>query len=1018
MSALTFVHLHVHSEYSLLEGALRIKDLVDSTRELGLPAVALTDTNALYGAISFYKYARSQGVKPILGVQLSVARDAEMDESAPSRARDVALDRAVLLAENLKGYQNLVHLVSLAQGRERLVCATFSEITRHSEGVIALIGGGESRALHLFAVERPGEAEAWLELWRAAWRADSLYVDVQDHGLVEERKGLPSLVRWAREHSVPLVATNDVHYLDSEGAEVQRVLAQIDTRQDLKLLQGDRYTLANPEEMGQRFARLPEALENTLVISQRCNLDLPLNRTLLPQYPTVTGESSDTVLRRASEAGVKQRYGSLQVQVRERLDYELAVIERMGFADYFLVVADFIRFAHKQGISTGPGRGSAAGSLVAYALRITDVDPLQYGLLFERFLNPERVSWPDIDTDFEYERRNEVIQYVVERYGPSHVAQIGTFGTLAARAALRDAGRVLATDPKLVDRLAKFIPAQPGVTLHQAYEAVAGIRDLLDANPGAAKLWQMAKAIEGFPRHTSVHAAGVVISPVPLTELVPVQPGSDGTPVTQYAMEDIEQLGLIKMDFLGLRTLTLIDRCVGSVEQRIGTKLDWRHISGDDAKTFQMLTRGETNGCFQLESSGVKRVLQNLKPTRFEDIIAVISLYRPGPMENIPAFIAAKHGKAEVRYPHASLEEVLRDTYGVIVYQEQIMQIASVMAGFSLGEADLLRRAVSKKKREVLDAERSRFVAGSQARGYGEQDANDVYDLIVRFADYGFNRSHAAAYAVLAYRTAFLRANYLADFIASLLSMVIGDVEKVSEYSRDARQHRIQVLPPSVQTSEGLYTVEGDEAIRSGLLVVRNVGRGAVETILSARLEGPFQSLVDFLQRVNPRTCNRKAVESLLAAGALAQFLPDNATPEVAKQILEEAFTVVEERRQSAGLGLQFHSTSPRVGTDVGHKSGALGTGKLEPTGDPVLYVRIPATLGSSILDDLKKIIDSERGDVKVALYDEAKAKVRLLKGPWSVTVSPELITLLEDVVGLGNVRLGRMPRPNQKAGS
>lgn len=1002
---MSFVHLHVHSEYSLLEGALRIRDLVEAAETMGMSAVALTDTNALYGAVSFYERAKERGLKPIIGVQLSVAKDADLQANTENRLREVPVDRAVLLAENLEGYQHLVQLVSLAQQRERFVCATFSELFTRSNSLIALIGGGESRSLQLFSQNRPAEAEGWLRLWRDNWPSTHLFIDVQDHGLPDERKGLPSLVRFARQQNIPLVATNDVHYLEPEDAEVQRVLAQIDSRPSEPLLQGDRYTFADEEEMERRFSKLPEALENTLLVAARCNLELPLGRTLLPLYPTNSGESASVVLRRAAEVGIKQRFGSIDDELRNRLAYELSVIDRMGFADYFLVVADFIRFAHKHGISTGPGRGSAAGSLVAYALRITDVDPLSHGLLFERFLNPERVSWPDIDTDFEYERRNEVIQYVVERYTATHVAQIGTFGTLAARAALRDAGRVLGTEPKLVDRLAKLVPSYPGVTLEQAFEEVPGIRDLVSSAAGAAKLWQVALALEGFPRHTSVHAAGVVISPVPLDQLVPVQPGSDGTPVTQYAMEDIEKLGLIKMDFLGLRTLTLIDRCLQSIERRTGIHLDWRQIRTDDAKTYQMLTRGETNGCFQLESTGVKRVLQQLKPTEFEDVIAVISLYRPGPMENIPSFIAAKHGKAPVQYPHPDLEPILKDTYGVIVYQEQIMQIAATMAGFSLGEADLLRRAVSKKKREVLDAERSRFVVGCEAKGYSVDAANDVYDLIVRFADYGYNRSHAAAYAVLAFRTAYLRANYLADFLASLLSMVHGDAVKVNEYTKDARQHKIAVLQPCVQESEALYTVDGTGAIRAGLLSVRNVGRSAVEAILGARQDGKFTSLVDFLSRVNSRTCNRKAVESLLGAGALSVFLPEHASPTAALQILEEAYAVAEEGRQSAGLGLNFVN-SPTV---------LRGSQPLIQSDDEeteaVLYVRIPATQETDLLARLKQAFKLQPGEVKVALYDAGKGRVRLLKSPWTVTVSPELITLLEEIVGIGNVRLGKLPR-------
>lgn len=982
----SFVHLHVHTEYSLKEGALRIRDAVRRAADLGMPALAITDTNAMYGAVAFYRAAREAGIKPILGVQLSVLKDADA-ASGVIRPADWKPDHAVLLAENEAGYQNLVRLVTAAQAQPRFPFVTFEDLSAACDGLIALVGGGESQILKRFASGQDDQAEAWLTAWQAAIPAKSqLYIDVQDHALTAERQGLPRLIRYARQQGLSLCATNDVHYLERTDAEIQRVLAQLDNDPTSTRLEGDRYELASAEEMARRFTKLPEAIENACSIADRCSVVFPQNRVLQPVYPTTSQESAITVLRRAAEIGVKQRYGRVTEETRNRLEYELSVIERMGFADYFLVVADFIRYAHKQGISTGPGRGSAAGSLVAYALRITDVDPLSNHLLFERFLNPERVSWPDIDTDFEYERRNEVIAYVVQRYGQSHVAQIGTFGTLAARAAVRDAGRVLQVDPKLVDRLAKLIPSAPGITLEKAHEEVQGIASLATESPIAAKLWDTACALEGFPRHTSVHAAGVVISPIPLTDVVPVQPGSDGTPVTQYPMDDIEYLGLIKMDFLGLKTLTLIDRTLQNVETRTGRRLDWKAIPDDDSRTFAMLTRGETEGCFQLESSGVRRVLRDLKPTHLEDIIAVISLYRPGPMENIPAFIAAKHGRAPVRYPHPDLAAVLADTYGVIVYQEQIMQIASLMAGFTLGQADLLRRAVSKKKRDVLDAERTRFVEGCQARGYETDTANEVYDLIVRFADYGFNRSHAAAYAVLAYRTAYLRANYLPDFLAALLTMWSGMPDKEREYIRDAKAHRIQVLPPSVTHSDANYTVQSDSAIRIGLLSVRNVGRSAVDAILSARQDKPFGSLVDFLQRVNARACNKKAVESLLAAGAFEAFLPDGTTSEVGGQLLTEAYALTEERRQTGGLGLQ-----------------------LAPSDAPnLLYIRYSSTMASKdVVNRVKQVLTEYPGAIRVAVYNQDRRKLRLLDTRWSVTPDPDLIANLEELVGLGNVRVG-----------
>lgn len=978
-----FVHLHVHSEYSLLEGALRIDDCIAAARAYEMPAVAITDTNALYGAVQFYQKAKAAGIRPILGVQLHVSRTPAGEAQTKSLVEAAQLDVAVLLAENFAGYQELVRLVSLAHTRQRLPFVTLAELSQHANGLFALIGGGESIAVRQLSDNQEPSALAWLEAWYETWPVGSLFVDLQDHALPEERKGLPAIVRWARQRAVPLVATNDVHYRQREDAPVQQVLSSIEGGG--RRLAGDRYEFASPEEMARRFSKIPEALVNAAELAARCDVQLPLGQPLLPQYPTQADEPAPLVLRRAAEAGVRQRYTALEETVRTRLEYELSVIEQMGFSDYFLVVADFIRFAHKHGISTGPGRGSAAGSLVAYALRITDVDPLRHQLTFERFLNPERISWPDIDTDFEYERRGEVIQYVVERYGRNHVAQIGTFGTLAAKASLRDAGRSLGTDARIVDNLAKLIPSYPGVTLEQALADTPALAAALQANEPAQALWTAAKAIEGLPRHTSVHAAGVVISPVPLDSLVPVQPGADGTPVTQFAMADIETLGLLKMDFLGLKTLTLIDQTVASVERRLKQKLDWRSLSEDDAPTYAMLSRGDADGCFQLESTGMRRVLRDSKPAKLDDLVALISLFRPGPMENIPTYVAAKHGKTAPHYLHADLEPILRDTYGVIIYQEQIMQIAAVMAGFSMGQADLLRRAVSKKKREVLDAERSRFVQGCLSRGYEDRVANDVYDLIVRFADYGFPRAHAAAYAVLAYRTAYLRANHLPDFLAALLSMHMGAVDKAADYGRDAKKHGVQLLPPSVNESSGGYSVDADGRIRTGLLAVRNVGRAAVSAVLEARRDAPFQSMVDFLSRVNARLCNRKAVESLLAAGALDAFLPQGAQGPVRMQLLEEAYTSI----QAGPLQRDLFAAGASVG-------GAL-------------YIRINGGVGArATLAKVKQIVQSYPGEVRVALFDGGKRTTRVLGEPYSVKMSPELIGALEEVVGIGNARMGR----------
>jgi DNA polymerase III subunit alpha len=1019
-----FVHLHVHSEYSLRESTLRIPEAVRLAGEYGMRALAVTDTNALYGAIPFYRQAKSAGIRPIIGVQLQVAKAAALQnaDSGFAARGGLALDTAVFLAEDFTGYQTLVRLVTKAHERVRQPVITFEELAEDANGVIALIGGGESLPLQKFSAASSADAEEWLANWLEHWPHSHLYTDIQDHGLLRERKGLPAMVRWAREHHIPLVATNDVHYKVPEDADMQRILAQMDNQASPQLLEGNRYNLASAEDMYHRFSKLPEAAQNTVVVADRCQFELPEPKPLLPKYPTLAGEAAPIVLRRAAEEGARRRYGGVEGPVRERMDYELSVIEQMGFSDYFLVVADFIRFAHKNGISTGPGRGSAAGSIVAYALRITDVDPLRHKLLFERFLNPERVSWPDIDTDFEYERRSEVIQYVLERYGREHVAQIGTFGTLAARAALRDVGRVLQTPPKVVDGLAKQIPSMPGITLAKALEEVPGLKAQTEASTEARTLWFTASQLEGLPRHTSTHAAGVIISPIPIQELVPTQPGGDGVPVTQYPMEVVEQLGLMKMDFLGLRTLTFIDRCTHSIEAHTGKRLDWKLVSSDDQKTFQMLSRGETDGCFQLESPGMKRVLRDLKPAHFDHLVAVISLYRPGPMENIPAFIAAKHGRSPIHYPHEDLAPILKDTYGVIVYQEQIMQIAYRMAGFSLGQADLLRRAVSKKKREVLDEERHRFVSGCITKGYDSETANHVYDLIVRFADYGYPLSHAVAYAVLAFRTAYLRANFFAHFTASLLTMTAADENKIRAYTKDAKSHHVQVLPASVVHSQAEFSVNPEGHIRTGLIAVKNVGRAAVEVILTARQEGPFASLVDFLQRVNGRVCNRRAVEGLLLAEALDDFIPANATPAVRLQILEEAYQTAEEGRQSQGLGLVFgeerqqSSRQSISGVKQGHVGHHREDGAKSPNVTDVLYIRYDSKVGQNHqLQRVKQILVNYPGDMRVALYNQATGSLRVLEEKWSVGLCPELIGELEDVIGIGNAKLGQMPKQRQQ---
>ncbi|MGZ4164449.1 MAG: DNA polymerase III subunit alpha, partial [Tumebacillaceae bacterium] len=833
--------------------------------------VAMTDFGVLYGAIEFYKKAKAAGIKPILGCEVFVARGNLQDR--PSRGEEPF--HLVLLAENVAGYRNLLKIISQAQleSPAEKPCTDKHALRKYSQGLIALSAGVDGEVgRHLLQNDTHGAERAAAE-YADIFGLNNFFLELHDHGVLEEKQLQQQVVQLARKMQLPLVATNYVHYLHKTEAPMQDVLACIREgrtiqEENRRRLPSAEYYLKSGSEMEALFAHLPEAVENTRWIADRCRVELNLNETHLPAFDLPPGFTEETYLTYLCEQGVKERYAQPTEDVWERLRYEIDVIASMGFAGYFLIVWDFMRFAHENGITTGPGRGSAAGSLVSYVLRITDVDPIKYKLLFQRFLNPERISWPDIDIDFEYERRGEVIEYVTRKYGEERVAQIVTFGTMAARAAIRDVGRVLNLPAHVVDRAAKLIPNFLGVTIDKAMTEAPDFKAFYEQDAQVRKLVDTARALEGLPRHTSLHAAGVVISKEPLTEYVPLQRGGEGGIVTQYSMEVLEDVGLLKMDFLGLRYLSLIDQTIATVRRTQGLNIRFDRMPMEDPRTFELLTRGDTDGCFQLESSGVKRVLQELRPTNFEDIIAVISLYRPGPMENIPTFIKAKHGEIPVVYPHEDLKGILEDTYGIIVYQEQIMQIASTMAGFSLGQADLLRRAVGKKKREILDEQRAIFVQGCLDKGYAEQLAHEVYDLIVRFADYGFNRAHAAAYAVLAYQTCYLKANYPAAYMASLLTTVMMSHHKVAQYVDDCRRMGIEVLPPDVNRSGARFTVE-DGKIRFGLLAIKNVGVAGIQALLETRKKGTtFTDLADFCEKVDSRACNKKAIESLIRAGA------------------------------------------------------------------------------------------------------------------------------------------------------
>ncbi|CAG7646689.1 DNA polymerase III subunit alpha [Paenibacillus solanacearum] len=880
-----FVHLHVHSEYSLLDGAARIDDLVGQAASLGMKALALTDHGVMYGAIPFYKACKERGIKPIIGCEVYYTAGSIRQKGT---RQEQPIYHLILLAKNMTGYQNLMKLVSIAhlEGYHYKPRIDPELLARHAEGLICTSSCLGSEVSQHLLHGKYDEAKAAALRYRDIFGSD-FYLELQDHGLSEQKKVLQEMLRLSRDTGIPLVATNDVHYVREPEHEVQDILIcigtgkTVDDEERLKFHSSQLY-LKSADEMARLFPHVPEALANTAAIAKQCHLELEFGRSILPQFePIPEGMSAGEYLAELCREGVVQRYSlseewqdeSWRQGVLERLEYELSVIERMGYSDYFLIVWDFIRFAHENGIATGPGRGSSAGSLVAYVLRITDVDPIRYRLLFERFLNPERVSMPDIDIDFSDLRRDEVIDYVVGKYGRDRVAQIITFGTMAAKAAVRDVGRVLNIPFGEVDRAAKLIPHQLGMTLSEALQASPELKALAAAQPKTAELLKLAMKVEGMPRHASTHAAGVIISREPLTQYVPLQEGTEQTALTQYAMEHLESIGLLKMDFLGLRTLSIIERTLEWIREQMGETLDWTNIPMDDPATYELLCRGDTTGVFQLESPGMRRVLKELRPSGFEDIISVNALYRPGPMEFIPKFIEYKHGTEQVEYPHPLLEPILRDTYGIIVYQEQIMQIASLMAGFSLGEADLLRRAVSKKKREVLDEERAHFVKGSLGQGYTEAEANKVYDMIVRFADYGFPRAHATAYGVLAFQTAYLKTHYPVHFMASMLTAVMGSHHKVAEYVDECRRMGIPVLPPDVNESGFLFTPlpsqpDGKPAIRFGLAAIKNVGTHAIESIISERRSGPYTSLIDFCRRVDLRVCNKRVMESLVQGGA------------------------------------------------------------------------------------------------------------------------------------------------------
>ena len=885
---MAFTHLHVHTEYSLLDGSSKIKELTARAKELGMDSLAITDHGVMYGVIDFYKAARENGIKPIIGCEVYVAPGSRFDrENVSGEDRYYHL---ILLAENNTGYQNLMKIVSkgFVDGFYYKPRVDYEVLTTYHEGIIALsacLAGEVQRNLERGLYE---DAKKSALRYEEIFGKGNFFLELQDHGIPAQKLVNQGLMRLSKELSIELVATNDSHYIYADDAQAHDILLCIQTGKKVTdenrmRYEGGQYYLKSEEEMRSLFPYAPQAIENTAKIAARCNVEIEFGVTKLPQFQVPEGETSWSYLNRLCMEGLKRRYPDDDGTLKARLDYELDVIHTMGYVDYFLIVWDFIHFARSQGIPVGPGRGSAAGSIVSYCLEITNIDPIRYDLLFERFLNPERVSMPDIDIDFCFERRQEVIDYVVRKYGKDQVVQIVTFGTLAAKGVIRDVGRVLDMPYAQCDAIAKMVPNDLGMTLDRALKESPDLRNAYNSDSQVKYLIDMSKRLEGLPRHTSMHAAGVVISRTSVDEYVPLSRAADGTITTQFTMTTLEELGLLKMDFLGLRTLTVISNAVRQVEKNHGIHLDMDHIDYNNKQVLDSIGTGKTEGIFQLESSGMKAFMKELKPENLEDIIAGISLYRPGPMDFIPKYLKGKNDRNAITYDCPQLEHILGPTYGCIVYQEQVMQIVRDLAGYTMGRSDLVRRAMSKKKASVMEKERQNFVygnpeegvAGCIANGIDEKTANTIYDEMIDFAKYAFNKSHAACYAVVAYQTAYLKYYYPLEFMAALMTSVMDNAGKTAEYILTCRQMGISILPPDINEGESGFSVSGN-AIRYGLSAIKSVGTSVVDSIVAERQQnGLFTSLEDFVERMTNKEANKKTMENFIKSGAL-DSLPGN----------------------------------------------------------------------------------------------------------------------------------------------
>ncbi len=919
-----FTHLHTHSHYSLLDGLPKLDQLLDRVKELGMDSVAVTDHGVLYGAIELYKKANARGIKPIIGTELYLAYES-MDQRRPNI--DDTRYHLILLAKNEIGYKNLVKLITEAHLRGFYYKPRIDEelLAKHAEGLIMFSGCLQGKISRLILSGKKKEAEETALKYQKMFGHDSFYLELQYHERIKEQKRLnEALIAMSKTFKIPLVATQDSHYLKPEDAEAQDILMLINTGADPNnperlSLKEDDFSMKSPAEMMEHFKDTPEAIENTQKIAELCNVKFELGKLKIPHFPVPDGKSPDDYLRKLCDDGMKRRGLDKSDGATERLKYELAAIKEAGFSSYFLIVQDFVNWAKQNRIVVGPGRGSVAGSLVAYVLNITNINPLNYNLLFERFINPERISPPDIDLDFTDRRRDEVIEYVAQKYGHDHVAQIITFGTMAARAVVRDVGRALRYNYGYCDRLAKMIPFS--LTLDQTLEQIKEFKDIYETDNQARRLIDLAKKLEGVARHASTHACGVVISDRPLDEIIPLQhpTQSDNNIVTQYEMHAVEDLGLLKMDFLGLKNLTIIEDTLARIYKiHDGLNLDLDAIPANDKTTYELLRRGDTVGVFQLESGGMQRYLKELKPSGFEDIIAMVALYRPGPMEWIQEYIGRKHGKKKVEYLHPDLKTILENTYGICVYQEQLMQIAQKLAGFSLGEADTLRKAVGKKIKSLLMEQQAKLINGMKKNGISERVAKQIWEWVLPFARYGFNKSHSACYATVAYQTAYLKIHYPLEFMSALLTADSSDVERIGFLINECKKMKIEVLPPDINESFRNFSVVPEaHKIRFGLSAIKNVGDNVVEGIIAERKHnGPFASLADFLTRIPAKDLNKKSLEALIKSGAFDQLAERSQLLNNLEKLLELS-RENQRAKQSSQRGLFDGAASPAPYTKI-----------------------------------------------------------------------------------------------------